>query len=218
MTTLRAIPSDSFADAFLATLALIPEPQRRLFVLDVGTGTARIPIEICARQIGIGIIGVDTRPGILQRARRNIDRARLGNVVCVQRGDACELPFTNLAFDAVISNSLLHHLPRRPDALREMVRVLRPGGLLLVRDSLQQPDAATIARILTRSAAATALSSGRTSGNTPPVALTLDEARELAKAAELPPEWVRKAGARHWLIGGRLPDRPGGVAPRPTPP
>ena len=219
MTTPGAVSAGSFADAFLAALDLAPLPRPTICVLDVGTGTARIPIEICTRQSGIDIIGVDRRPGILQRARRDIHRARIRNVVCVHRADACALPYADLAFDAVISNSLLHHLPRRLDTLREMVRVLRPGGVLLVRDSLRQPDAETIARILSRSAAGTAERRQRVPGDTHPVALTLDEARELAKAAGLPPEWVRPTGSRHWLINGRRPDLPGvlhAALPRPT--
>jgi len=201
MTTPCAISFGLFADEFLATLDLAASPRERLRVLDVGTGTARIPIEICARQSGIEIIGVDRRPAILERARRDIHRARLGDFIRVAQADTCSLPYADKTFDAVVSNSLIHHLPRRLDALREMVRVLRPGGVLLVRDSLRQPDAAKISRILVRSAEARRQS---VAGNRLPSALTLEEARDLAVTAGLPADWVRKSGSRHWLAGGRL--------------
>src|SRR5262249_12238372 len=110
------------------------------------------------------------------------------------QADACSLPYAEAAFDAVISNALLHHLRRPQEALREMVRVLRPGGLLFVRDSLRQPDATKIVKILRRSTLPGAF----------PVSLTLKQAQLLAKEAGLPAEWVQPAGPRHWLLCSRV--------------
>lgn len=204
----RSLPDTvrSFADELLAMLNSAASPRSKIRVLDVGAGVARIPIEICTRQAGIEIVAVDLRPRILQRARTNIDRAGLGDSICVNQADACSLPYADASFDAVISNALLHHLPRRRDALLEMLRVVRPAGVLLVRDSLRQPDAAKIARILASCA-------GGTTGNQRNVfqdafhaALNLDEVRDMACAAGLTPDWVRQAGSRHWMICGHLPD------------
>src|SRR5262249_22456636 len=138
---LTGLPTQSFADAFLAAIGpphLIRTPLR---VLDVGVGRARIPIEICARRPDIEITGVDSQPSILRRAREEIALASLTGAICVHEADACALPFPDTTFDAVISNSLVHHLPHRGEALTEMMRVVRPGGLLFVRDSLPQADA-----------------------------------------------------------------------------
>ncbi|MGE5193321.1 MAG: class I SAM-dependent methyltransferase [Deltaproteobacteria bacterium] len=193
----------SFAEAFL--LAIDPDDLRRssLRVLDVGTGTARIAIEICKRQNGIDITGVDRSVGILRRARRGVAQAGLSDAIRIERGDACSLSYAAGSFDAVISNGLVHHVPDRRGVLCEMIRVLRPGGVLLVRDSLRQPDSATIARILSRCAGGARGSrwSGSRSGFQ--AALTLDEARDLASSVGLPSEWVQQTGPRHWLLGGR---------------
>jgi ubiquinone/menaquinone biosynthesis C-methylase UbiE len=204
MTTPCTVTGISFADAFLEALARFTRPQSRMFVLDVGIGTGRIPIEICTRQSGIEIFGVDHRPAILQRARRNIHHTGFADVVRVHRADASSLPYADATFDAVISNSLLHHLAQPLDALREMVRVARPGGLLLVRDSLRQPDTATIAGILCRS------DDNRDGGRRSlfqygfHAALTLDQTRDLVSTAGLPAEWVEPAGPSHWVVCGRL--------------
>jgi ubiquinone/menaquinone biosynthesis C-methylase UbiE len=192
----------SFAEAFLAAIELQNLSRVPFRVLDVGTGTARIPIEVCTHRRGIEVTAVDRGAGILQRARRHVARAGLSDAIRTEEVDARALPYSAVSFDAVISNGLVHHVPDRRGVLREMVRVLRPGGLLFVRDSLPQSDAAMIARVLTRSAGGARHGSAFRSRLQK--ALTIDEARALASAAGLPAEWVQQSGARHWLLAGRL--------------
>jgi len=193
--------SHRFAEAFVRALGPVARTGLTACVLDVGVGTARIPIEICTRRADIAITGVDSQPSILRRAREEIESAGLTGAIRVQLADACLLPFPDASFDAVISNSLIHHLSRRHEALPEMVRVLRPGGLLFVRDSLPHADAAIIARTLLRNAVNTGRRIDRTCVPSP---VSLDEARQLAAEAGLPAEWVRPCGLRHWLLSGRL--------------
>ena len=167
----------------------------------MGVGRARIPIEICARRPDIEITGVDSQRSILRRARQEIERAGLTGAIRVRLADAYALPNANGTFDAVISNSLMHHLPRRREALNEMIRVLRPGGLLFVRDSLPQADASIIARTLLHIAAHRGRRIDRAHLPSP---LSLDDARQLAAEAGIPADWVRRCGLRHWLLSGRL--------------
>jgi len=192
---------ETFAEGFL--IAIGPQISFRapFCVLDVGVGSARIPIEICRGRSDIRIAGVDSQPSILRRARQEIDRAGLAGAVRVQRGNACVLPFPDASFDAVISNALLHHLLRRREALSEMIRVLRPEGLLFVRDSLPQADAPTIARTLLRIAGDRGRRIDRARLPSP---LSLDDARQLAAEAGIPADWVRRCRPRHWLLSGRL--------------
>jgi SAM-dependent methyltransferase len=164
---------------------------------------ARIPIEICRRRPEIEITGVDCRGSIVRRARHEIDRAGLTGSIRVQQAVACSLPYPDASFDAVISNSLVHHLPRQCEALSEMIRVLRSGGLLFVRDSLPQADAQIIAWTLHRCARTVGCRIHRARLPSP---LTLDDARQLAAQAGLPAEWVQRCGQRHWLLSGRLVD------------
>jgi SAM-dependent methyltransferase len=91
-----------------------------MMVLDVGTGpgyTARR-----AAERGAGVTGVDIADEVLARARR------LHPGIGFQRGDAEDLPFAECSFDALVSNFTINHVPRPEVAVREFVRVLRPGG------------------------------------------------------------------------------------------
>jgi SAM-dependent methyltransferase len=193
--------TDSFADAFLTAIGPPSSFGATIRVLDVGVGTARIPIEICRRRAGFEFTGIDCGPTILRRARQEIDLAGLTGAIRVREADACALPHADGSFDAVISNSLVHHLPRRRDVLSEMIRVLRPGGLLFVRDSLPQADASIIARTLLHIAVHRGRPIDRAGLPNP---LSLDDARQLAAEAGIPRGWVRRCGLRHWLLSGRL--------------
>lgn len=200
----------AFADEFLAHLdrnssgtgVADGDP---VCVLDVGTGFARIPIEICMRRGGIGFTAVDRATRALQTARRNVEQAGMSRVIRIEQAEAISLPYATASFDAVISSSLLHHVSNRLDALREMTRVLRPGGLLLVRDTLRASDAGQIAQILSRNNDSANDNSRQVFQNAFHAMLNIDEARELSLAAGLPARSVRQAGPRHWMLEFRLP-------------
>ena len=104
-------------------------------LLDAGTGTGRI-LELLAPHIGRGI-GIDVSPEMLAIARDRL--AKAGAVNCqVRRGDVYHLPFAGGAahsgFDAVIFHQVLHFLDDPQAALREAIRVARPGGRILIAD------------------------------------------------------------------------------------
>lgn len=103
----------------------------RARVLDVGCGTGVLSRAVAALP-GIGaVVGVDTAPALLARAR---ELASGLPEVSFQAGDAHALPFTAGSFDAVLFDSLLSHLPAAAPALAEALRVLRPSGWLGVFD------------------------------------------------------------------------------------
>jgi ubiquinone/menaquinone biosynthesis C-methylase UbiE len=114
--------------------------------LDVGTGTALIPIEMCRRAPRLTIVGVDLADHMLALARRNVERAGLGARVELRKIDAKDLPFDAGAFEAVVSNSIVHHIPDPAHALREMVRVA--ARVLFVRDLLRPESDADVARLV----------------------------------------------------------------------
>lgn len=111
--------------ATLGPLAL--DPGTRL--LDVGCGTGVMLERALARWPGVRAAGVDLSPEMLVRARE-----RLGRRVWLARGDAGALPFAPGSFDVAVSNSSLHFWPDPERGLREIARVLRPGGRLVVTD------------------------------------------------------------------------------------
>ncbi|CAN5870740.1 class I SAM-dependent methyltransferase [soil metagenome] len=108
-------------------------------LVDFGTGTAQIPIALCARAAGFTVVAIDLAENMLALARDNVARAGLRDRVLLQRVDAKRTPFEDGAFGATISNSIVHHIPEPPSAVAEMWRVTAPGGLLFVRD-LHRPE------------------------------------------------------------------------------
>jgi ubiquinone/menaquinone biosynthesis C-methylase UbiE len=97
---------------------------RGLTVLDVGCGQG---IDLCEyAAAGAHATGVDLTPRHVELARLHL--AELGLQATVSEGDAERLPFADSLFDRASSNGVLHHTPDMPAALREMHRVLRPGG------------------------------------------------------------------------------------------
>ena len=106
-------------------------------VLDVGTGTAQIPIELCRLAATARVVAIDAADSMLAVGRENVARAGLADRIELKLADAKRLPFADAAFAAVISNSIVHHIPEPAAVLAEMVRVLRPGGRIFVRDLLR---------------------------------------------------------------------------------
>ena len=174
-------------------------------MLDVGTGTALIPIEFCGRDPSLRIVAIDLAAEMLELATANVVRASFQDRIELRLVDAKRIPWTDGEFATVVSNSIIHHIPQPLDALAEMVRVLAPGGLLFVRDLLRPRTEAELE----------ALVSLYTQGATPSMrqlfrqslhaALTVDEVAEMLDQLGLNRDWVRATSDRHWTISGILP-------------
>ena len=108
-------------------------------VLDLGTGTALIPIELASRHPGFRVTGVDLSRSMLEVAAKNVAAAGFGDRILLRRVDAKRLPFTDGRFACVVCNSIVHHIPLPAEVVREAIRVTAPGGLLFFRD-LARPD------------------------------------------------------------------------------
>jgi demethylmenaquinone methyltransferase / 2-methoxy-6-polyprenyl-1,4-benzoquinol methylase len=100
-------------------------PARRARVLDVATGTGMVAAELLARY-DVSIVAVDQSPEMLAAARRRF-AGRGGDVELLQ-AQAEELPFATASFDAVAFTYLLRYVDDPGATLRELARVLRPGG------------------------------------------------------------------------------------------
>lgn len=194
----------SFAEIFLEEFLPMLEKDnaggKPARVLDVGTGTARIPIEICQRSDRLKITAIDLSAHMLQLAQRNIIEAGLTRQIRLEQTDAKRIPFADGAFDAVISNSIVHHIPQPIGAVREMLRVLRPGGLLFIRDLLRPRDAELIAGILAKHAGGTNDHQRQLFEQSLHASLTLAEVGDMLRELGLSPEAVHQSSDRHWTI------------------
>lgn len=96
---------------------------------DIGAGTGFITEGLLHRDVKV--IAVDQSPAMLGRMKTKFGAE--GNVAYLT-GDSSTLPIANESVDAVFANMYLHHVESPPDAIKEMVRILKPGGVLIITD------------------------------------------------------------------------------------
>jgi 2-polyprenyl-3-methyl-5-hydroxy-6-metoxy-1,4-benzoquinol methylase len=101
-------------------------------VLDVGCGPGTITLDIARRVAPGRVIGIDASADVIEQAQR--DGAETENAEFAT-GDIYALEFADDSFDVVHAHQVLQHVADPVQALREMARVCRPGGIVAVRDS-----------------------------------------------------------------------------------
>ncbi len=107
--------------------------------LDLGSGAGHSTVALAAT---VGeVVGLDLSEPMLQEARRLARAAGASNTV-FRRGDAEAIPFPDATFDIVTARVCTHHFADLRRALREVARVLRPGGRFVVSDSVAPEDPA----------------------------------------------------------------------------
>lgn len=105
-------------------------------VADIGTGTGFVAAEIAP---GVGrVLAVDNSTAMIEVARKNIGELGITNVELVE-GDVRGLPFEDASVDAAFANMVLHHAEDPASMLREMARVVKPGGVVAVVDEVEHP-------------------------------------------------------------------------------
>ena len=119
----------------------------RVRLLDVACGTGRTLHQLAAAHPALRLTGIDLSPAYVRTARRRLDHlAEL--TLAVENAEA--LPWADASFDVVTSVYLFHELPSnaRRNVAREMFRVVRPGGLVVIEDSAQLSESAELATVL----------------------------------------------------------------------
>jgi demethylmenaquinone methyltransferase / 2-methoxy-6-polyprenyl-1,4-benzoquinol methylase len=104
----------------------IPADAHR--VLDVASGTAAVAIELVQTDQTRTVAGIDQSPEMLAAGRERVEQAGLGDRIELREGRAEELPFTAGEFDGLTFTYLLRYVDDVPATLRELGRVVRPGG------------------------------------------------------------------------------------------
>jgi ubiquinone/menaquinone biosynthesis C-methylase UbiE len=179
---------------------------RLLDVLDLGTGTALIPIELCRRFEACRVMAVDAAVNMLELARYNVEIAGLTQRIELAHVDAKQLPFHETLFDVVMSNSIVHHIPEPVHVLREAVRITRPGGLLFFRDLLRPQSAAERDQLVETYAAGASDNQKRMFAESLHAALSLTEIRRLVASLGFNDQSVLQTSDRHWTWTARKPN------------
>ena len=182
-----------FVDDLLAVRPDAPGP-----ILDVGTGTAQIPIELCRRSPSVSVTAVDAAAAMIDLAARNVSAAGMADRVRPELVNARTLPYPDAHFAVVISNSIVHHIPDPAPVLAEMARVCRPDGVLFVRD-LFRPDTETeLERLVETYAAGANPHQRKLFADSLRAALTVAEVQALVGRLGFSAGSVRATSDRHW--------------------
>ena len=176
-------------------------PADRGRALDLGTGPAEIPILFCALAPSWEVTAVDRSRAMLKLARNNVREAGMLRRIALLEGNAKCLDLER-PFDLVFSNSLLHHLPNPAPFWREVKRLVKPRGRVVIMD-LRRPANRRRARELVSCHAAK---------DTPLLrqlfhqsllaAFTPDEVRRQLEAAGIDGLSVRVTTDRHMVVSG----------------
>jgi cyclopropane fatty-acyl-phospholipid synthase-like methyltransferase len=182
-------------------------------LLDVGTGTAQIPIELCRRHPQCTVVAVDLAAAMLAKARKNVRAADLGERIELRLADAKDPKFTE-TFDAVVSNSIVHHIAEPKTVFAAMCARVSPGGLIFVRDLARPADAAAVDAIVARyggaegtdeASRAIADRQRKLFRDSLHAALTLAEVQALVAPLGIDADAVTMTSDRHWTLSVRRP-------------
>jgi SAM-dependent methyltransferase len=142
----RDVRTETYGQDFGQTSWVTTEESREIprmlnlgpssYVMEIGCGSGGYALYL-AENVGCRLTGLDTNAPGVHNANQLAARAGLGDRARFQQCDASRrLPFEDSSFDAVFSNDVMCHLPGRLDVLREIFRLLKPGGHMLYSDAL----------------------------------------------------------------------------------
>jgi ubiquinone/menaquinone biosynthesis C-methylase UbiE len=192
----HAAVNESFVTDFLAAMTgSLPRPS---LVLDIGAGTALIPVELCRCAANLHVVAVDAAHHMLATARRNVAAAGLADRIQLIRADAKELNFGSCSFDAVISNSILHHIAEPRQVIAEALRVARPGAIQFHRDLCRPGSNSEVERLVSLHGNDATPYQQKLLADSLQASLALDEIRSLVVAIGFAPETVQMTSDRHW--------------------
>ena len=194
--------NQGFVERFVATF---PDFKAGT-VIDLGCGPADIPIRLARALPDIQVTAVDGSKAMLAFAQQAVDEAGLSGRIRLLRSRVPDLPLPPRSFDAVISNSLLHHLPEPSVFWSEVMRLGKSGAAVLIMDLFRFPSPEEARAYVERVAGNEDTILKEDFYHSLLAAFTVDEIRsQLAK--DLNCLECRVISDRHWLVSGRLPSK-----------
>lgn len=168
--------------------------------LDIGTGTAEIPIRLSRRLPTLEIIGIDLSSSMLELGNSHVTEAGLSDRITLAQADAKDLPYPSQFFDGVLSNSILHHIPDPLPMLREVSRIIRPDGLILIRDLIRPESSENALHLVERYAEGATPYQKKLFYDSFLAAFTIPEINGMLVQVNLLGITVLQSSDRHWSI------------------
>ena len=170
-------------------------------VLDIGCGPADIPIRFAKRYPACQILGVDASAPMIQLGEQAVKQAGLADRVTLRCERYEEVAGARIV-DAVMSNSLLHHLPNPLQFWQKLRQLVRPGAPVLVMDLLRPESPEAAQAIVDRYAAGAPDILRRDFYNSLLAAFTEDEVTTQLARMNLTRLLLDVPDDRHWVVGG----------------
>jgi len=192
-----AEPDGRFAKDALALLEGVRAPE----LIDFGTGTAKIPVLMCQARNDLRVHAIDPAAEMLRVAARHVADAGLAGAVTLACSDGRATKLAAGRFDGVLSNSTVHHIHQPIALFREMKRVLKPGGAILIRDLCRPRSMDDAWAIVKRVAAGDSLRQQQLFFDSLCAALTVEEVAKLLADVGWGELKVTMSSDRHWSVG-----------------
>jgi ubiquinone/menaquinone biosynthesis C-methylase UbiE len=148
----RTPENEGFYDRYFDEILNLLDPPEGATILDAGCGIGAHSVRLAER--GFNVEAVDFSDSIVESARHYVAGHELGARIRISRANLRALPHQDASFDYVLCWGVLMHVPDIDAAISELVRVLAPGGMLIVAEdnmrSLQSRTIRGLARMLHR--------------------------------------------------------------------
>ncbi|MGA2323950.1 MAG: class I SAM-dependent methyltransferase [Sedimentisphaerales bacterium] len=116
-------------------------------LLDIGTGPARLLLELHQQSPGMRLVGIDSSAAMVTQAKQNVAEAGLSEFIEVKEGSANHIPFPDQSFDIVVSTVSMHHWKQPEACLNEIYRVLKDNSFALIYDLVSDTPKSTLSEI-----------------------------------------------------------------------
>ena len=167
-------------------------------VLDLGTGTAKIPVLMLERRGDLDITAVDLAKEMLRVAARRVADAGFADRCKLACMDVKALRVSAAKYDLVLCNSTVHHIPDPLDLFREIARVVKPTGAILIRDLIRPAAMDDAWAIVKKVAAGEHMRQQQLFFDSLCAAFTIEEVQGLVMRSKLERMKVERVSDRHW--------------------
>ncbi|MGY6528691.1 MAG: class I SAM-dependent methyltransferase [Cyanobacterium sp.] len=174
-------------------------PENSL-ILDLGTGTAKIPIIFSQMRPDCQIRAIDLAPSMLKIAQKNINLANKNQQIKLELADSKKLPYPDHSFDVVMSNSLVHHIPNPLDLFQEIDRVIKPEGKVIIRDLLRPKSSQEVAHIVAQANLDYSPRQKQLFEDSLHAALTMEEIKTIIHELQWQQVNIYQSSPRHWTL------------------